>query len=181
MILLDLFVSFFKTGLFMFGGGISMLPLLEKECCSKHNWLTKEEMLDMYTIGQCTPGVIAVNTATFVGYNQKKTAGAVVATAGIILPSFIIITAIALLFSIIPQTETVAKIFNGIRVAVCAIAAKSFCSVFKAAVKKYYHAIICILTLGIMIITNISPVIPVLAMLPVATVLVVIQKKRHGL
>ena len=87
-----LFFTFFKIGLFTFGGGYAMLPLLQREIVEKKKWATEEEMLDYFAVGQCTPGVIAVNTATFVGFKEKKLSGAVFATLGIVSPSLVIIT-----------------------------------------------------------------------------------------
>ena len=82
-LLLDLFCAFFRIGLFTFGGGYAMLPLLQREIVEKKKWATEEEMLDYFAVGQCTPGVIAVNTATFVGFKEKKLSGAIFATLGI--------------------------------------------------------------------------------------------------
>ena len=95
--LLELFLTFAKIGGFTFGGGIAMLPMLQKEIVEKKNWATQEELMDYYAIGQCTPGIIAINTATFVGYKQKGTIGGIVATLGMAFPSVVIITIIAAL------------------------------------------------------------------------------------
>ena len=91
-VLWDLYATWFKMGLFTFGGGMAMLPIIEREVVQKHKWATEEEILDYYAIGQCTPGIIAVNTATFVGYYQKGVIGGIAATLGVISPSFIIIS-----------------------------------------------------------------------------------------
>ena len=95
-ILWDLYRSFFTIGALTFGGGYAMLPMLEREIVHKHQWATQEEILNYFAIGQCTPGIIAVNTATFVGYKQKGVAGGVLATLGVVSPSILIITVIAL-------------------------------------------------------------------------------------
>ena len=94
--LIKLLIIFFKIGLFTFGGGYAMLPLLKTEIVNKHGFLTEEELLDLYAIGQCTPGIIAINIATFIGYKQKGIKGAIFATLGMILPSLFIITLIAM-------------------------------------------------------------------------------------
>ena len=88
----ELFVSFFKVGLLTFGGGYAMLPMLQREVVEKRGWITEEQILDCYAIGQCTPGVIAVNTATYVGMLQAGPLGAACATLGVIFPSLLIIT-----------------------------------------------------------------------------------------
>ena len=89
--LLLLFITFFKVGLFTFGGGYAMLPLLQDELVRRRKWTTDEELLDYYSIGQCTPGVIAVNVSTFIGYKQKGIVGGCVSTLGMIMPPLLII------------------------------------------------------------------------------------------
>ena len=95
----ELVVSFFKIGIMTFGGGYAMLPMLQRELVENRKWVTEEEILNYFAIGQCTPGVIAVNTATFVGYKRCKIPGAIFATIGVVLPSMIIITIIAAVLS----------------------------------------------------------------------------------
>ena len=85
--LLELYLTFFKIGAFTFGGGYSMMPMIQKEIVEKHKWATDEEVLNYYAVGQCTPGVIAVNTSTFIGYKRRGVLGGFVATAGMITPS----------------------------------------------------------------------------------------------
>ena len=91
----ELYVSFFKIGGLTFGGGLAMLPMLQREIVTDRKWCTEEEILDMYAIGQCTPGIIAVNTATYVGYKQAGFVGGVFATLGVVSPSIIIICLVA--------------------------------------------------------------------------------------
>ncbi len=119
--LFNLFFAFFRIGAFTFGGGYAMLPMLEKEIVERYKWATLEEILDYFAIGQCTPGVIAVNTATFVGYKNKGIVGGIVATLGVITPSLIIISIIATILSAIYENPIVKHAFSGIGVAVCAI------------------------------------------------------------
>ena len=94
-VLIHLFMAFARIGAFTFGGGYAMLPMLQKEVVEKYHWATEDEIMDYYAIGQCTPGIIAVNTATFVGYKTAGIPGADLATLGMITPSIIIITVIA--------------------------------------------------------------------------------------
>ena len=119
--LVSLFVSFFKTGLFTFGGGYAMLPLLKNEVVEKRGFITEEELLNYFSIGQCTPGIIAVNVATFCGYKLKKTLGAVVATLALVLPSFLIITFIATVLPYFLSNQTVTHIVSGVRIGVAAL------------------------------------------------------------
>lgn len=118
-IYLDLFLTFSKIGVMTFGGGMAMLPMLQREIVENKGWATEEELMDYYAIGQCTPGIIAVNTATFIGKKLKGTAGAIMATLGIIFPSVVIITILASVISAYRQIEWIDHAFAGIRVCVC--------------------------------------------------------------
>ena len=118
-IYLDLFLTFSKIGVMTFGGGMAMLPMLQREIEENKGWATEEELMDYYAIGQCTPGIIAVNTATFIGKKLKGTAGAILATLGIIFPSVVIITILASVISAYRQIEWIDHAFAGIRVCVC--------------------------------------------------------------
>ena len=141
---LQLFLVFARIGAFTFGGGYAMLPLLQKEVVEKRGWATEEELMDYYAIGQCTPGVIAVNTATFIGFKKKSIPGAICATLGVISPSIIIILILAVFLNQFAEYEIVKHAFNGIRIAVCAIVAVS---IFKLAKK----GLVDVVTVGILI------------------------------
>lgn len=136
--LIELFFVFFKIGAVTFGGGYAMLPMLERELAEKRSWTTKETMLDYYAIGQSTPGIIAVNVATFIGFNKSGVIGALVATAGIVTPSIIIITVIARFISNFSQIQWVQKALAGINVAVAALLTKSVWDFSKKAVKNLW-------------------------------------------
>ena len=116
----DLFLTFFKMGAVTFGGGYAMLPILQREVAENKKWSTEEELMDYFAIGQCTPGMIAVNVATFVGYKQKGFSGGLAATLGVITPSMLIITAIAIFLSSFAANPFVIHAFAGIRVCVSA-------------------------------------------------------------
>lgn len=118
---LDLFLTFAKVGVCTFGGGYAMLPILQREVVEKKGWATEEDLADYYAVGQCTPGVIAVNTATFVGSKLKGVAGGVTATLGVVFPSVVIITIIAAFLQQFAQIEWVAHAFAGVRAGVCAL------------------------------------------------------------
>ncbi len=119
--LLELYISFFKIGALTFGGGLAMLPMLKRELVDTQGWVTEEEILDMYAIGQCTPGIIAVNTATYVGYRQAGFVGGVFATFGMISPSLIIICLIASILQNFLHIPAVLHALAGIRIVVCAL------------------------------------------------------------
>ncbi|MEZ3487710.1 MAG: chromate transporter [Lachnospiraceae bacterium] len=117
----DLYISFFKIGGLTFGGGLAMLPMLQREVVKKHEWCTEEELLDIYAIGQCTPGIIAVNTATYVGYQQAGFLGSVAGTLGMVSPSLIIICLVASILNNFIHMPVVLHALAGIRIVVCAL------------------------------------------------------------
>lgn len=160
--LCSLFLAFARIGAFTFGGGYAMLPMLQKEVVEKYHWATEDELMDYFAIGQCTPGIIAVNTATFVGYKTKKVAGAVAATLGVITPSIIIITIIAAFLQNFADLPVVKHAFNGVRACVCVLI---FNAVIKLAKKSVVDKItlgICIGVLALSLFTPVSPAILVL-------------------
>ena len=132
---LDLFLTFARIGGLTFGGGYAMLPMLQKEVVEKRGWATEEELMDYYALGQCTPGIIAVNTATFVGQNTAGNLGGIVATLGVVFPSLIIITLIAMFLQNFADLAVVQNAFAGIRVCVCVL-------VFNAVVKLWKKAVV---------------------------------------
>ncbi|EDS07094.1 chromate transport protein [[Clostridium] scindens ATCC 35704] len=117
----ELYISFFKIGGLTFGGGLAMLPMLQREVVEARKWCTDEELLDMYAIGQCTPGIIAVNTATYVGYRQAGFLGGVFGTLGVISPSIIIICLAASILQNFIHLPVVLHALAGIRIIVCAL------------------------------------------------------------
>ena len=119
--LLELFTTFFKIGLFTFGGGYAMIPLIEREVIGKKRWIEKRDFLDMLVLAQSTPGPIAVNTSVFVGYKVAGTPGAVMATLGTVLPSFIVILLLALFFAEVRDNRYVDAAFRAMRPAVVAL------------------------------------------------------------
>lgn len=163
-LLLDLFCAFFRIGLFTFGGGYAMLPLLQREIVEKKHWATEEELLDYFAVGQCTPGIIAVNTATFVGFKEKKLSGAIFATLGIVSPSLVIITVIAALLSNFSHIAAVQNAFAGIRVAVCVLILNSIVKLWKkSVVDKLTLGVFIAVFLGSVLLSHVSPVVFIVA------------------
>ena len=117
-ILLDLFLTFAKIGLFTFGGGYAMISLIENSCVEKKGWFTHDEMMNVTVIAESTPGPIAINCATFVGYKQKGLIGAIAATIGMVLPSFSIIFLISMFLDNFLEIAWIAHAFMGIKIAV---------------------------------------------------------------
>lgn len=155
----DLFWSFAKVGVLTFGGGYAMLPMLERECVSNHSWATEDEMLDYYAIGQCTPGVIAVNTATFIGYKNRGVLGGIVASLGVVFPSFIIIVLLASVLKMFQDNVYVMKAFSGIRIAVCALILSAIVKLAKKVMTNIPAIVIAVLALLLQLFLGMSPVI----------------------
>lgn len=164
-LLFDLFVSFFKIGLFTFGGGYAMLPMLQREVQDRHGWVTEEEILNYYAIGQCTPGVIAVNTATFVGTKLAGAVGGAVATLAVVFPSVIIITVISTVLKNFSEIVVVQHAFAGIRVAVAALVVSSVWKLYRKGVKGALANGIFAASLLLVVLLDLSPVWVVLAAL----------------
>ena len=159
---LKLFVSFMKIGGFTFGGGYAMLPMIEREIVDYRGWATSEEILDYFAVAQCTPGVIAVNTATFVGKKQKGIIGGIVATLGVVFIPVIIISILASFLKSVAHIEIVKNALWGISIAVCATITVSLYKMARKAIKDSFGIAIFLISLFISIFTDISPVIVVL-------------------
>lgn len=161
--LLKMFFTFARIGGFTFGGGYAMLPMLQKEVVEKYKWATSDELLDYYAIGQCTPGVIAVNTATFIGYKLKGIPGAIFATLGVVTPSMIIIGIIAAFISGFRDLEVVQWAFSGIRAAVVALILSAVIKIGKKSIIDIFTVIIFLSVAVLSFVIDISPVVFVVA------------------
>lgn len=159
--LIDIFLTFAKIGGFTFGGGYAMLPMIQREIVEKKKWASLDDIMTYYAVSQCTPGVIAVNTATFVGKKVKGIIGAIVATLGVITPSVIIITIIAAFIRNFLEYEVVSYALGGINVVVAVLILNSIITLFKKGVKNTFGFIIFILSMLFSIFTDFSPVIVV--------------------
>ena len=162
-VLWNLYTAWFRMGLFTFGGGYAMLPMIQKEVIEKHHWATEDEIMDYYAIGQVTPGIIAVNTATFVGYKVKGVIGAIVSTLGVISPSLVIITVIAGLIANFSEIPAVQAGLHGIQVAVCVLMLNAITKLFQKGVTDVPSFIICALAFVLSYFTSISTVLLVIA------------------
>jgi len=175
-ILLDLFLTFARVGVMTFGGGYAMLPILQREVVEKKGWATEEELMDYFAIGQCTPGIIAVNTATFIGQKYAGIPGAVCTTLGVVFPSFVIISALAGVIEAFSHLVWVQNAFGGIRICVCVLIANSVVKLYKkAVVDKATLAIFLIVAAGGYLL-DLTPVVFVVA----AAVLGIILKSLGG-
>ena len=161
--LFGLFGAFAVVGVTTFGGGYAMLPALQREVVEKRRWATEEEVMDWYAIGQCTPGVIAVNTATFVGQKQAGIPGGIFATLGVVFPSLVIIMIIAAFIQNFAHLPAVQNAFAGIRVCVCVLILNAVVKLWKKSVVDWKTFLVFLLVFAGSVFLNISPVLYVLA------------------
>ena len=161
--LLKLYITFLRIGLLCFGGGYAILPILEKEIIKNHAWATQEEIMDYFAIGQCTPGLIAVNIATFIGNKRKGIMGGIIATLGFATPSVIIILILSVLLQNFADYTLVKHAFAGIRVAVSILVLNTVLSMWKSSVVDFISFCIFAAVFLISLFTSVTPIIPILA------------------
>lgn len=159
---LELFLTFAKMGVCTFGGGMAMLPILQREVVETKGWATDEELTDYYAIGQCTPGIIAVNTATFIGYKQKGILGGILATLGVVFPSLVIITLIATFLTNFADLPVVQHALAGVNACVVALIASSVLKLGKSTVKDVATVCIFFAVLVLAFFVGLSPVLLIL-------------------
>ncbi len=160
--ILVLFLTFAKIGSMTFGGGLTMLPLLTREIVEKKKWATEEQLLDYYAVGQCTPGIIAVNTATFIGYYEAGIFGGIFATLGMVAPSIIIIIAVAALLQQFMEYPVVASALMGIRAVVCALLSHTVITLAKKSLVDVVTVVLFILGLVLSFVFDVTPIISVI-------------------
>ena len=132
----DLFLTFAKVGVCTFGGGYAMLPILQREVVEKKHWVTNEAITDYYALGQCTPGIIAVNTSVFIGHQLRKIPGGVLAALGVVFPSFVVITVIAAFLANFADLPVVQHALAGINAVVVALIASSVVKLGKTTLRN---------------------------------------------
>lgn len=164
--LLELYWTFFRIGILTFGGGLTMLPMLKYEIVEKKNWTTEDELLDCYAIGQCTPGIIAVNTATYVGYKKAGIPGGIWATLGMISPSLVIITVVAAFLKEFMDNVWLQHALMGIRGIICALMLNTVLTLAK---KSLVHPICYGICIAAFILAMFTPV-PTVAIVVLAAV-----------
>ncbi|MBR4762248.1 MAG: chromate transporter [Clostridia bacterium] len=153
-LIFELFLTFAKIGLFTFGGGYAMIPIIENTCVEKKKWITDEEMMNMTVIAESTPGPIAINCSTYVGFKQKGILGAVAATLGVILPSFIIIFVISLFLDNFLSITFIASAFKGIKCAVGILIVDAALKMFKKIKKTAFSVTITLLTFAALLVID---------------------------
>lgn len=185
-LLRSLFLTFFKIGLFTFGGGYAMIAVIEDECIEKKRWISHDEMLDIIAVAESTPGPIAVNSATYVGYTQGGFLGAVVSSLGIVCPSFIIIYAISVFLNRFLEIELIANAFMGIRVAVGIVIINAGIKLFKKFKRKdiFTYSVMAVAGIALFLIDifaiNFSTIYLILIFGFVGYLSYVIKKARDG-
>jgi len=158
-LLCNLYGSFFRIGIFTFGGGLTMLPMLKYEIAEKRGWTTEEELLDIYAIGQCTPGIIAVNTATYVGYKKHSVIGGIFATLGMISPSVIIITLVAAFLKQFMDNVWLQHALMGVRGIICALMLNTVIGLAKKSLVHPICWVICLIVFALAILTSVPTII----------------------
>lgn len=154
----QLFITFCRIGAFTFGGGYAMLPLLQREVVTRRGWATEDEILDYFAISQCTPGVIFVNTATFVGFRRKGVLGAIAATVGSIFPSLVIIMVISAVLKNFAQLAVVQHAFGAIRVVVGVLIVNAVVEMWKKSVVDKICAVIAVVAFLLSVVLEVSPI-----------------------
>lgn len=177
--LFTIYFAFFKVGAFTFGGGLAMMPMLQKELIEKKQWLTEEELIDYYAVGQSTPGIIAVNVATFVGYKRAGILGGIFGTLGIISPSLIIIMILANLINSISDYPIVQKALTGINVAVAALLTSVIINFAKKTIKNVWSAIFMLISFLLIFALKVPSFIVILFGLTTGIILTFIHKKKE--
>ena len=177
--LFTIYFAFFKVGAFTFGGGLAMMPMLQKELIEKKQWLTEEELIDYYAVGQSTPGIIAVNVATFVGYKRAGILGGIFGTLGIISPSLIIIMILANLINSISDYPIVQKALTGINVAVAALLTSVIINFAKKTIKNVWNAIFMLISFLLIFALKVPSFIVIIFGLSTGIILTFIHKKKE--
>lgn len=177
--LLEIFLVSFRIGIMTFGGGYAMLPILQREVVETREWVSEEEVLDYYAIGQCLPGIIMVNTMIFIGQKQKGNIGGIVAAIGTVFPALIIITVIAALLTNFADVPAVKHAFAGIRVCVCVLIFNAVLKLWKSSVVDWKCFVIFIAVALASLLTSLTPVLFVIlsAVMGIAISCLEVKKK----
>lgn len=176
--LFNLYFSFAKIGTFTIGGGLAMMPMMQSELIEKRKWITDEELIDYYAVGQSTPGIVAVNVATFVGYKQMGIIGGIFATLGMVTPSLVIIMILASLINSINDFPIIQKALKGINVAVAALLTSTIINFMKKTIKKFTNAIFMMISFLLVFVFKLPSFWIILFALLIGVVLAYKEKKK---
>ena len=176
--LFNLYFSFAKIGTFTIGGGLAMMPMMQSELIEKRKWITDEELIDYYAVGQSTPGIVAVNVATFVGYKQMEIIGGIFATLGMVTPSLVIIMILAGIINSINDFPIIQKALKGINVAVAALLTSTIINFMKKTIKKFTNAIFMMISFLLVFVFKLPSFWIILFALLIGVVLTYKEKKK---
>lgn len=178
--LFGLYFSFAKIGTFTIGGGLAMMPMMQKELVDKKKWITEEELIDYYAVGQSTPGIIAANVATFVGYKQCGIIGGIIATLGMVTPSLVIIMILANLINSISDYPMVQKALNGINVAVAALLTSVIVRFAQKTIKNVWNALFMGIAFILIFFFHVPSFIVILCAIATGIILTVIKVRKEA-
>lgn len=174
----DLYYTFAKIGTFTIGGGLAMMPMMQKELIEKEHWITEEDLIDYYAVGQSTPGIVAVNVATFVGFRQVGIIGGIVATLGMVTPSLVIIMILAGLINSISDYPVAQKALRGINVAVAALMTSVIVKFAKKTIKNIVNAVFMLISFALVFFFKVPSFYIILCALAIGVALTVINFKK---
>ena len=175
---LELYLAFVKIGAFTFGGGLAMMPIMQRELIEKRGWLTEEELIDYFAIGQSTPGIIAVNVATFVGYKRLGWFGGIIGTLGVVTPSWVIIMLLAGAISSVDKYPLAQKALKGINVAVAALLTSVIVKFSKKTIKNIWNAFFMLLAFVLIYFLKVQSVWIIIASLITGSLLTLYRQKK---
>ena len=177
---LELYLAFLKVGAFTFGGGLAMMPIMQRELIEKRGWLTEEELIDYFAIGQSTPGIIAVNVSTFVGYKRLGVLGGIIGTLGVVTPSWVIIMILAGAISSVDKYPLAQKALKGINVAVAALLTSVIVKFSKKTIKNLWNVFFMLLAFALIYFFKVQSVWIIISALVIGSLLTLYKQKRSA-
>ena len=178
--LTELYLAFVKIGVFTFGGGLAMMPIMQRELIERRGWITDEELIDYFAIGQSTPGIIAVNVATFVGYKRLGVFGGIIGTLGVVTPSWVIIMLLAGAISSVDKYPLAQKALKGINVAVAALLTSVIVKFSKKTIKNIWNALLMLLAFVLIYFFKVQSVWIILTSIIIGCLLTLYRQKKHN-
>lgn len=176
---LELYFAFVKIGAFTFGGGLAMMPIMQRELIEKRGWVSEEELIDYFAIGQSTPGIIAVNVATFVGYKKLGWLGGIIGTLGVVTPSWVIIMLLAGAISSVDKYPLAQRALRGINVAVAALLTSVIVKFTKRTIKNFWNALFMLLAFALIYFFKVQSVWIILSSLIIGCLLTLYKQKKQ--
>lgn len=178
--LIELYLAFVKIGAFTFGGGLAMMPIMQRELIERRGWITDEELIDYFAIGQSTPGIIAVNVATFVGYKRLGVFGGIIGTLGVVTPSWVIIMLLAGAISSVDKYPLAQKALKGINVAVAALLTSVIVKFSKKTIKNIWNALLMLLAFVLIYFFKVQSVWIILTSIIIGCLLTLYRQKKQN-